>query len=219
MFQKFIYSFYLFCFSVHSVQAQQGSSKHYDLAALLNAHQLITTAANETHALPNTVAGAIATKGVVWLEGVSFKEGSIAIDLRGKNVFQQSFLGIAFHGLDTTNYEALYFRPFNFHSADTLRKKHTVQYISMPGYPWYKLRQEQPLVYENAVNPFPEPEEWFHAEIVVKGDSVTVYVNHSPIPSLKVRELDHGKGLKIGLWADGLAGDFADLTIKFSSSR
>jgi len=43
-----------------------------------------------------------------------FKEGIIDIDLRGKDVFLQSFLGIAFDVTDNNHYEAVYFRPFNF---------------------------------------------------------------------------------------------------------
>jgi hypothetical protein len=136
------------------------------------------------------------------------------VDLRGKAIFQKSFLGIAFHGIDTVTYDAIYFRPFNFTSDDKLRKKHTVQYVSEPKNGWEKLRTEHPLVYENAVNPFPGSEDWFHATIVIARDSVTVYVNHSDTPSLKVEKLNSRNEGLLGLWNYGVNGDFANLVIK-----
>lgn len=71
--------------------------------------------------------------GGALLAGVALSEGVIDVDLRGKDVAQQSFLGIAFHVVDWTTYEAVYFRPFNFRSADAERRSHSVQYISHPA--------------------------------------------------------------------------------------
>src|ERR1017187_621430 len=51
-----------------------------------------------------------------------------------------SGLGIAFHGEDTSTYDAVYFRPFNFNTTDPVRKIHAVQYVSMPDNPWFRLR-------------------------------------------------------------------------------
>jgi hypothetical protein len=189
-------------------------AEKYDLGQWLVENKLENTSNQEVNRTNGTEKSAISTSGVVWLKGVVFKEGTIEIDLRGRNIFQQSFLGIAFDGLDTSNYEVVYFRPFNFQSPDTLRKKHTVQYMSLPDNPWYKLREKYPLVYENAVHPFPGPEDWFHVTIVVQKDSVQVYVDHSIIPSLKVHRFNPSGGGKIGLWGDEKSGDFANLEIK-----
>ena len=65
---------------------------------MLQKGQLIITPANQTKALENSLPGAMNTKGMVWLKDVGFTQGTIDIDLRGKNVFLQSFPGIAFHG-------------------------------------------------------------------------------------------------------------------------
>src|SRR6187397_1343946 len=35
--------------------------------------------------------------GVAYLEGIAFGNGTIELDLRGKDVAQQSFVGVAFH--------------------------------------------------------------------------------------------------------------------------
>jgi hypothetical protein len=52
--------------------------------------------------------------GVAWLNNTTFDKGVIEFDEKGKNVVQQSFIGIAFHGLNDSTYDCIYFRPFNF---------------------------------------------------------------------------------------------------------
>ena len=147
------------------------------------------------------------------LKGLALKTGRVEIDLRGKDVFQQSFLGIAFNVQDSLHYEVIYFRPFNFRHADTLRRKWSVQYMVLPEYDYTVLRAQHPLVYENSVTPVPKADEWFHATIVVKGDQVTVYVNHSKEASLRVTKLKSMDTGMIGLWDSGITGDFANLEI------
>jgi hypothetical protein len=154
--------------------------------------------------------------GITWLKGVSFSTGALEIDLRGKDVFQQSFLGLVFHGVDTSTYEIIYFRPFNFRTADTVRRGHAVQYCSMPGYDWYRLRSERPGQFEHAVVPAPLPDAWFHARIEVDEREVRVYVDHAQQPSLVVKRLSNRKDGRIGLWStfEGELGDFANLVIE-----
>ena len=62
-------------------------------------------------------------EGLAWIDGIDFKTGIIELDLKGEDVFQHSFLGIAFHGENDTTFEAIYFRPFQFRTADTIRQK------------------------------------------------------------------------------------------------
>jgi hypothetical protein len=152
--------------------------------------------------------------GVAYLEGIEFANGTIELDLRGKDVQQQSFLGVAFHGVDGATYDAVYFRPFNFRAEDPERRKRAVQYISHPAYPWQKLRAEHPGKYEQAVTPVPDPNGWFHARIVVASPTVSVFVERANEPSLVVSQLSaRGKGL-IGLWAGNTSGgDFANLKL------
>ncbi|RYE27025.1 MAG: hypothetical protein EOP45_02525 [Sphingobacteriaceae bacterium] len=185
----------------------------YNLSSLLQANKLIIYPGKTVNRLNDGSKQGITCNGIVWLKGLDFKTGQIDLDIRGRDVFQQSFLGIAFHGIDTITYDAVYFRPFNFRSADTLRAKHTVQYVSEPTFPWDKLRQEYPLVYENKVTPAPLATEWFHARIIVDHANITVYVNNSAKPCLKVKKLNERKDGLIGLWTFGLPGDFANLFI------
>jgi len=50
-----------------------------------------------------------------------FSEG-MRVDVKGKNIPQQSFVGLLFIFQDAKKYEFVYFRPFNFMNADTLRR-------------------------------------------------------------------------------------------------
>jgi len=155
------------------------------------------------------------TGTIVWLTDVNFTEGTIEIDLKGNDAMQQTFPGIVFHGVDSITYDAVYFRPFNFQSADPVRKIHAVQYISEPEFPWQVLRETKNGQYEKAVTPAPGPNDWFHATIVVKGKAINVYVNGSKTPSLTVQKLnDRTKG-RFGLMSSGSKpGEFANLVIK-----
>jgi hypothetical protein len=152
--------------------------------------------------------------GIAWLEGVSFSEGEIEFDVKGKNIPQQSFVGMAFHGSDNQTYDAIYFRPFNFRASEEERRNHSVQYISLPKYDWPKLRAEFPDKYEQPLDPAPEPESWVHCRLVIKGKKISVFVNNNEAPSLEVTELDPKVGNKIGFWVgNGSDGDFANLII------
>ena len=152
--------------------------------------------------------------GVAYLQGIEFTNGTIEFDVKGKDVQQQSFVGVAFHGVDGTTYDAIYFRPFNFRAEDPARRSRAVQYISHPTYTWQKLRAEQPGKYEQAVNPVPDPNAWFHVRVVVGSPKVSVFVGDAKEPSLVVNQLsDRKKGL-VGLWVgNNSAGDFANFKI------
>jgi len=149
-----------------------------------------------------------------YIPGVEFTNGTIDLDIKGKDVQQRSFVGVAFHGVDDKTYDAVYFRPFNFKAEDPARRIRAVQYIAHPEYPWQKLRAEQPGKYEKAVNPVPDPNGWFHVRIVVASPNVSVFVADAKEPSLAVSQLSNrGKGL-VGLWVGNTSGgDFANLKI------
>jgi hypothetical protein len=45
--------------------------------------------------------------GVAWWPDTTFTTSTIELDIRGRNVPQGSFVGVAFHGVDETTYEAI----------------------------------------------------------------------------------------------------------------
>ena len=153
-------------------------------------------------------------EGVAYLKGIEFRNGTIEFDVRGKDVQGQSFVGVAFHGLDSTTYDAIYLRPFNFRTEDPARHSHAVQYVSQPAYPWQRLRTERPGVFEQPVSPAPDPNAWFHVRVVVASPKVSVFVGDAKEPSLVVNQLsDRTKG-RVGLWVgNSSGGDFADLKV------
>jgi hypothetical protein len=152
--------------------------------------------------------------GIAWLEGFDFGNGTIEVDIKGKDVQRSSFIGIALHGVDENTYDAIYFRPFNFKSEDPVRKNHAVQYISHPTYTWSKLREEHPEEYENPVDPVPDPNLFFHAKIVVEKPKISVFVNDAENPTLVVNKLSDRNNGWVGLWVGNYSdGTFSNLKI------
>jgi hypothetical protein len=153
-------------------------------------------------------------EGLVWINGMSFSTGTIEVDLKGQDVYQRSFLGIAFRGVNDSTFDAVYFRPFHFLSSDSVRKARGVQYISLPAFRWQTLREGHPGVYEHVVDPVPDPADWFHVRVVLHTDEVEVFVNNGERPSLRVHLLSDRKQGMIGLYtADRSGGSFANLSI------
>lgn len=153
--------------------------------------------------------------GLAWINNLTFRKGIIEFDVKGKNILQQSFVGIAFHGVNDSTYDAIYFRPFNFQSTDSIRRSHSVQYISLPENDWPSLREKYPGKYENALANKTDPESWFHVKIEVDSENIAVFVNEDKKPSLVVKPLSNSKKGKIGFWVGNNSdGDFADLSIQ-----
>ena len=154
-------------------------------------------------------------EGLLVLKGIEFANGTIEFDVKGRNVIQQSFVGIAFHGLNDSTYDGVYFRPFNFQSGESTRRHHSVQYISPPKYDWAVLRETHPGKYENALVTAIDPESWFHAKIIIKADSIAVYVNDDKKASLTIQQISNRTTGKIGFWVGNNSdGDFKNLSIQ-----
>jgi len=152
--------------------------------------------------------------GLAWWPDTVLAEGTIEFDVRGKDLPQQSFVGVAFHGADEKTYDAVYFRPFNFKAEDPARRVRAVQYVAHPTYTWNKLRAERPGEFERAVSPVPDPNGWFHVRIVLAGARVRVFVDDATQPSLEVTQLSDRKRGWVGFWVgNGSAGDFANLKV------
>jgi hypothetical protein len=152
--------------------------------------------------------------GLAWVEGTDFGEGTLEVDIRGRDVLQRSFVGIAFHGKDDTTYEAVYLRPFNFRAEDPVRRQHAVQYLALPDYDWPRLRKEFPEEFENPVEQSIEPTGWVPVRVVVKGQRIQIYVGPATSPTLEVRKLGQQDRGLVGLWVGNNSdGDFTNLRI------
>lgn len=142
--------------------------------------------------------------------GVEFDTGAIELELRGKSQRGRSFLGVAFNVIDDKTFEAIYFRPFNFKAEAPFRGR-AVQYISWPDNTWEKLRTGHPGLFEQAVNPVPDPDDWFRARIEVTDRQVRVFVNNAKEPCLVVERLAGSKARRpMGLFVDSADGYYAN---------
>lgn len=75
-----------------------------------------------------------------------------------------------------------------------------MQYVSAPDFPWNRLRQESPGVYESYADL--EPAVWTAMRIVVSGTTARLYVNGAVQPCVIVNDLKHGDAAgRIALWA------------------
>ncbi|MDD5151972.1 MAG: DUF1080 domain-containing protein, partial [Flavobacterium sp.] len=141
--------------------------------------------------------------------------GTIKIEMRGKNVVQRSFIGIAFHGQDDTTYDAVYCRPFNFLATDSVRKIHAIQYVSHPIYTWKKLREERNGIFEKEIKNPPNPNGWFTMTLIVENKTIKAFINDSKVPSLEVEKLNNIQSGKLGIFVGGgSGGDFRSIEVK-----
>jgi hypothetical protein len=204
--------------SVGAAQAQQSAGpERIDLAERLAAGKLRAVNREVTKLQGSRDGVHVSEKaenGLVWIEGSDFAEGTIEVDIRGRDVLQQSFVGIAFHRKDDNTYESVYLRPFNFRAADPVRHQHAVQYMAFPDYDWPRLRKEFPEEFENPVDASVAPTDWVPLRVVVKAKAIQIHVGSVKSPTLEVRKLgQHDRGM-IGLWTGNNSdGDFANLRI------
>jgi hypothetical protein len=143
---------------------------------------------------------------LVVLPTINFRNGTIEIELSGElnpgaAESMRGFVGIAFR-VDPKNYsdyECIYLRPTNARSNNQIRRNHSVQYVSHPEYPWYRLREESPKLYESYVDL--APAKWTSIKIVVKDEYAELFVNGADQPCLIINDLKHGvREGKIALW-------------------
>ena len=202
---------------VAAVQSSPSIPQRIDLAERLTAGKLRVLNRQVTRQ-PSRADGvhlsASADVGLAWVEGTDFGEGTIELDVRGKDVFQQSFLGVAFHGKNDTTYESVYIRPFNFRATDPARHEHAVQYMTLPEFDWPVLRERFPEEFENPVNSTLSPTDWVPLRIDVRGAKVQVFVGLVANVTLEARKLGTlDRGL-VGLWVGNNSdGDFANLRV------
>ena len=153
-------------------------------------------------------------EGVAWIKGVEFSAGILEFDVRGENVKQHSFVGIAFHGKDNNTFDAVYLRPFQFMEQDEVLRSRSIQYIALPEFTWRILREKYPKKYEGSIEPSPDPDSWIKVRVVIKGSTVSTYINGNKEPSMVVEKVNRISSGSVGFYvADTSGGDFANLTI------
>lgn len=155
------------------------------------------------------------------LDGLEFGNGIIEVEISGEplaGVFEgaRGFVGIAFRVQeDRRTYDAFYLRPANGRAEEQLRRNRAVQYISHPGWTWFRFRQETPGKYESYVDLVPG--EWTRIKIEVQGTQARLYVHGAKQPTLIVNDLKTGAAARgaVALWLDiGTVAHFRNLSVR-----
>lgn len=153
-------------------------------------------------------------EGIAWLNNLEFSEGTIEFDVRGEDTKQHSFVGIAFHAVNDSTFDAVYLRPFQFRETNETLRSHGIQYISLPEFTWRVLRAKFPDRYEHAVDPAPDPNGWIHVRLEIKGNTIRTFINGNSQPALVVEKLTAVTSGRLGFYvADTSGGDFANLVV------
>ena len=130
-----------------------------------------------------------------------FKDGTIEVDVAGAR--RQGYstvedergfkgvIGVSFR-MQEQKAETFYVRPENARLENQLFRNRSTQYESMPDFPWDRLREESPGVYESYVDL--EPGAWTKLRIEVSGTKGRLYVNGAAQPCLIVNDLKQGYG-------------------------
>lgn len=150
---------------------------------------------------------------------LDFHNGTIECDLLAvlsddAPSYARGFIGIGFRIDSKLNFEGLYLRPVNSRVDDQVRRNHSVQYFSLPGYDFDRLRKESPERYESYADI--NLDEWIHLKIEVNQNIARLYVNNMKQPALIVSDLKLGPDQRggVGFWLEsGTIGYFSNLSI------
>ena len=165
------------------------------------------------------IAAADAVNGSSYaiLDGMSFQDGTVEVELAGKPARgaapgARGFIGIAFR-LQNQVYEYIYIRPTNGRADDQVRRNHSTQYSSYPEFDFARLRRESPEKYESYVDL--QPGEWTKFRIEVEGRKARLYIHDAEQPALIVNDLKlEPREGGVALWVGpGTEGYFSGLKI------
>lgn len=116
----------------------------------------------------------------VKLRDMNFTDGVIEVQVLSKflpNVpdWARGFIGVAFRiSGDNQNFEGIYLRPTNGRADDQIRRNHSVQYFSYPGFDFDRMRKDFPEKYESYADM--TMNKWIRMMIVVKGQKAQIFL-------------------------------------------
>jgi hypothetical protein len=164
-------------------------------------------------------------QGLILIDNLDFSNGVIEAEIAGAlapgaGAEARGFVGIAFRVQENLHtYDAFYLRPTNARADDQERRNHSAQYISLPEWPWRRLRKETPGRYESYVDLVPGA--WTKIKIEVRGEQARLYIHDNEEPTLIVKDLKsaaNGRG-GVALWLEpGTVAHFRNLSVKPSTA-
>jgi hypothetical protein len=168
-----------------------------------------------------TATGASAgAQALAIVKNSEFKDGTLEAEVAGlprdgAPPTTRGFVGIAFRVQDHgSRYESIYLRMTNGRSDNQLERNHSTQYVEQPDFPWKRLREQNPGVYESYVDL--DAGAWTRIRIVVAGAKARLYVNGADQPCLIVNDLKLGESHgQVALWTgSNTQAYFSNLTIR-----
>ena len=202
-------------------QAQTISLDAIDQLKLMNVKaETVTFKGRKALRVSDAAAAGAGDEGrLVILPKTDFQDGIIEVDLAGEpgpgaGEGARGCVGMAFRvAADVSRFECFYLRPTNGRAEDQVRRNHSVQYISIPGFPWPFLRKNFPEKYETYVDLVAG--EWTKVKIEVRGEKARLYVNGVEQPTMLVNDLKQGQSKgAIALWiGTGTVAHFANVRI------
>lgn len=224
-----IYFPLLFLFIINSSNAQQIKFDKYNLELVNTKYELLTIDGNRVLKLErDLIASPFDEKNIESsVDGPTFAKitdmemtnGVIEVKVLSK-IMEKSpfatargFIGIGFRIDKQNHFDCIYLRPDNGRSEDQLRRNHTIQYFSYPGYNFNRLRREANGVYETYADI--GLNEWINVRIEVQDKKARLFLNNQKTPSFIVNEMfGETKSGNIALWVEvGTVGYFKDLKI------
>ena len=140
----------------------------------------------------NATPGATNATSYAVIKDSVFRDGTIEVDLAGQPAVgaeggARGFVGIAFRLQGDGKYEYIYLRPTNGRADDQVRRNHSTQYSSHPGFSFADSRQQSPEKYESYVDL--QPGVWTKFKIEIEGRKARLYVHGAEQPCLIVNDL------------------------------
>jgi hypothetical protein len=142
----------------------------------------------------------------IYPKNLTFKDGIIEMDIAWPGT-KGGYVGFAFRIRDAHHYETIYFRP---ESSGTIN---AIQYMpeKKADFNWWDYESDK--YQAKATLPM---HAWFHVKAIVKGITVSVFVNNETKPSLVYNHLDSSlKNGSVGYWfGNSSDGAFKNLIVK-----
>ena len=136
---------------------------------------------------------------------LKFKDGTIDADIASPA--GGGFIGLAFRIKDAHHYETVYFRPGMSRSMEAMQYMPSRQ----NEFNWWSFTDRR--FQSRATIPF---NKWFHVQLLVKGSSLTVFVNREARPVFIYTDLDSNFDAgSVGFWLGNCnTGAYKNLVIK-----
>jgi hypothetical protein len=142
---------------------------------------------------------------VAYPKNLKFKDGIIEMDAAWPGT-KNGFVGLAFRIKDEHHYETVYFRP---ESSGTIN---AMQYMPEKKFDFNWWDYESDKYQAKTTLPL---NGWFHIKVIVKGNTLKVYINHESKPIFNYSALDSTlKTGSVGFWlGNSTIGAYKNLVI------